>query len=52
MTTVASPIRFDGVDVEIKRPTPEVGEHTAEVLADLGYAQSDIEKLLSAKVIK
>ncbi|MBV1883383.1 MAG: CoA transferase [Pseudomonadales bacterium] len=52
MTTVASPIRFNGVDVKIERPTPEVGEHTAEVLAGLGYTESDIEKLIEVKVIR
>ena len=33
MTMPTWPVRFDGVPTEIK-PTPLVGEHTAEVLAD------------------
>ncbi|MBV1878454.1 MAG: CoA transferase [Pseudomonadales bacterium] len=51
VTSVASPIRFDGEDVEIKRPTPELGEHTAEVLAELGYEQQIIDKLRADGII-
>jgi crotonobetainyl-CoA:carnitine CoA-transferase CaiB-like acyl-CoA transferase len=31
-----SPIRFDGVRLPISRPAPTLGQHTAEVLAELG----------------
>lgn len=51
MTTVASPIRFDGEDVEIRRPTPEVGEHTAEVLVELGYDQAIIDRLRADGIV-
>jgi len=33
--TLASPVRFDGVTSAIERPPPALGEHTAEVLAEL-----------------
>jgi crotonobetainyl-CoA:carnitine CoA-transferase CaiB-like acyl-CoA transferase len=34
--TVASPARFDGQVFQPRRPVPTVGQHTAEVLAELG----------------
>ncbi len=35
MTTVASPVRFDGMTIPPSGPVPAIGEHTAEVLAEL-----------------
>jgi crotonobetainyl-CoA:carnitine CoA-transferase CaiB-like acyl-CoA transferase len=35
MTTVASPVRFDGVTVPPSGPVPGLGEHTEAVLAEL-----------------
>jgi crotonobetainyl-CoA:carnitine CoA-transferase CaiB-like acyl-CoA transferase len=35
LRTVASPARFDGVVHAPRRPVPRLGEHTAEVLAEL-----------------
>lgn len=35
MRTVAAPVRFDGRVDEPRRPVPVLGEHTAEVLAEL-----------------
>jgi len=35
----------------IRSATPEAGEHTDAILAELGYAASDIEKLRAAKVV-
>ncbi len=51
MTGVASPIRFDGQDMEIRRPTPDVGEHTAEVLRELGYDEAIIDRLRADGIV-
>ena len=51
MKGVASPIRFDGKDVEIRRPTPNVGEHTAEVLRELGYDEAIIDRLRADGIV-
>jgi formyl-CoA transferase len=32
-------------------PAPELGEHTDEVLAALGYAPEEVEALVAAKVV-
>ena len=43
--TVSAPIRFATADVGPRGPAPALGEHTREVLAGLGYANDDIQRL-------
>jgi formyl-CoA transferase len=38
------------LEIEVK-PSPVLGEHTDEVLADLGYSSDDIAKLHAAKAV-
>ena len=48
--TIGSPIKFSDLEVEVK-PSPVLGEHTDEVLTDLGYSADDIAKLHAAKAV-
>jgi len=48
--TIGSPIKFSDLEIEVK-PSPVLGEHTDEVLADLGYNSDDIAKLHAAKAV-
>jgi len=48
--TIGSPIKFSDLEIEVK-PSPVLGEHTDEVLADLGYGKDDIAKLHAAKAV-
>ena len=48
--TIGSPIKFSDLEIEVK-PSPVLGEHTDEVLADLGYGKEDIAKLHAAKAV-
>ncbi|PCJ17052.1 MAG: CoA transferase, partial [Gammaproteobacteria bacterium] len=52
MTSVASPIRFNGEAIKIRRPTPGIGEHTKEVLLELNFEPSEIDALLENEIIK
>jgi formyl-CoA transferase len=48
--TIGSPIKFSDLQIDVK-PSPVLGEHTDEVLADLGYSADDIAKLHAAKAV-
>jgi len=48
--TVGSPIKFSDMTVEITG-SPLLGEHTSEVLAELGYTPDRIEQLHQAKAV-
>ncbi len=48
--TVGSPIKFSGFTPKITG-APLLGEHTAEVLTELGYSGEQIAKLCSEKVV-
>ena len=48
---VASPMRFEGDPLPIRSAPPLLGEHSAAILSELGYANADIEALRKAEVI-
>ena len=48
---VGTPINFEGLEDEIRRPTSERGQHGAEILADLGYDEAAVAALRSKGVI-
>jgi crotonobetainyl-CoA:carnitine CoA-transferase CaiB-like acyl-CoA transferase len=45
------PVRASATPAVIRRPAPGLGEHTAEVLAELGLPKSEIERLAAAGVV-
>lgn len=48
---VAQPVRFDGTVAEPNLPPPNHGEHTAEILAELGLTEDEFERMEGAKVV-
>lgn len=46
--TVTSPIAIEGQDKEPAKAAPDQGQHTEEVLRELGYSDAQISKLRSA----
>ncbi|HVL64552.1 MAG TPA: CaiB/BaiF CoA-transferase family protein [Actinomycetota bacterium] len=49
---VGNPIRVDDPPASlVRRPPPELGEHTAEVLAEVGLGDSEVDELRRAGVV-
>jgi formyl-CoA transferase len=48
---VGSPVRFDGARADSDLPPPRLGQHTQDVLAALGLASEEIERLRAAGVV-
>ena len=48
---VASPMKFSATPVQYRRPPPLLGEHTAQVLAELGFGADEVDALKRAGAI-
>ncbi|MYE83547.1 MAG: CoA transferase [Gammaproteobacteria bacterium] len=48
---VAQPVRMSDSEFAVRRPTPALGEHTREILAEAGYDEAAIEALAEAGAI-
>jgi crotonobetainyl-CoA:carnitine CoA-transferase CaiB-like acyl-CoA transferase len=46
-----SPIRMSGADISSPTPPPGVGEHTDDVLRELGYAETQIDAMRADRAI-
>jgi crotonobetainyl-CoA:carnitine CoA-transferase CaiB-like acyl-CoA transferase len=42
---VASPVKFSETEARVKGPAPEVGQHSEEILLEVGYTWDDITRL-------
>lgn len=49
---LSHPVRYDGKAPAVTRPPPRIGEHTREVLAELGYSPAEIEAFVNSNVVK
>ena len=45
------PIEMDGARFGTRLDLPKVGEHTRELLADLGYSKDEVEKLIARGIV-
>jgi crotonobetainyl-CoA:carnitine CoA-transferase CaiB-like acyl-CoA transferase len=45
------PIRIDAYDLGLRLEAPQIGEHTYEVLLELGYTEEQIQSLVEAEII-
>jgi crotonobetainyl-CoA:carnitine CoA-transferase CaiB-like acyl-CoA transferase len=48
---VASPMKFSATPVQYQRPPPLLGEHTSEVLRELGLSERDIAALRATNTV-
>ena len=44
-------MKFSAARCRVRRPAPELGEHSDEVLADLGYGKEACQALRAANVV-
>ena len=49
--TIGLPIKFRDTPGRVATPSPLFGQHTAEVLAELGYSEAEIEALGAAEAV-
>jgi crotonobetainyl-CoA:carnitine CoA-transferase CaiB-like acyl-CoA transferase len=49
---VAFPVSFDGARVAHRSPPPRLGEHTAEILREAGYDDSEIASLEAEGIVR
>jgi crotonobetainyl-CoA:carnitine CoA-transferase CaiB-like acyl-CoA transferase len=52
MKTLGLPVKSNGDLTAIRKPAPLLGQHTREVLRDLGLADADAQRLVSEGVVK
>lgn len=46
------PIDFSRFSAGIRRPAPQIGEHTGEILREMGYSDKEIADLKEARAVK
>jgi formyl-CoA transferase len=49
--TIASPISLSDVEKAPPRPAPQLGEHSRQVLKDIGYSEQEITELMAGGVV-
>jgi crotonobetainyl-CoA:carnitine CoA-transferase CaiB-like acyl-CoA transferase len=45
------PVRSSAFEFGLRRPAPQLGEHTRDVLSELGLSKDEIDALASRRVI-
>ncbi len=49
--SAANPIKLSDAPVEMRRKAPGIGEHTIEIMREVGYSDADIAALRDAKAV-
>ena len=52
LRVVGTPLNLDGVRPVSSRPPPRLGEHTEQVLFELGYTAAEIDVLLGQGMVR
>ena len=51
MKSANNPIKLSDAPVSVRRKSPGVGEHTAEIMREVGYSDAEIAALKDAKAV-
>ncbi len=51
LKSVAQPLRFEGERTQLRQPPPLLGQHSAQILRELGYSDEEIRALAAAGAI-
>jgi crotonobetainyl-CoA:carnitine CoA-transferase CaiB-like acyl-CoA transferase len=51
VSMLGSALHVDGAPLPVRLPAPRLGEHTAEVLRELGFAAVEIDQLRERGVV-
>lgn len=52
MHAVAQPVKFNGQRGALRHPVPIHGQHTVEILGELGFNQAEIDRLATQNVVR
>ena len=52
MKTLGLPLKSSGELTSIRKPAPLLGQHSREILRDLGYSESAADGLIEAGVVR
>ena len=50
--TIGPPVKLSATPANLRRGAPRMGEHTAEILAEIGYSGNEIEALAKSGAVK
>lgn len=49
--TLGAPVKFSGTPSAVERGAPVLGEHTREILTEYGYAEKEIDELITSGAV-
>lgn len=51
MYEALTPVQFDGIEPPVRKSAPLLGEHTVEIMKEIGYLQEEVEEMFANKVV-
>jgi crotonobetainyl-CoA:carnitine CoA-transferase CaiB-like acyl-CoA transferase len=49
--TLGAPVKFSGTPAEVRRGAPVLGQHTREILAEIGFSLDEIEQMEAGRIV-